>query len=70
MTEGQRDGERTLASAHVFDVYLELLQAGRLFDVAGRVVGDAVLTAHRVLVVAIAHDVAHAPEKETPHQYR
>lgn len=49
-----------LASAHVLDVYLELLQAGRLFDVAGRVVGDAVLTAHRVLVVAIAHDVAHA----------
>jgi len=54
-----------LASAHVFDVYLELLQAGRLSDVAGRAVGDAIFAAHRVVVVAIAHDVAH-----TQHVFR
>lgn len=50
----------TLATPHVPDVDLELFEAGRLADVTRRVVGDAVAAAHRVVVVAVAHDVAHA----------
>lgn len=50
----------TLATPHVSDVYLQLLEAGRLSDVAGCVVGDAVASTHRVVVVAITHNVAHA----------
>jgi len=53
----------------VLDVYLELLEAGGLADVAGRVVGDAVLAAHGVVVVAAAHDVAHAPERAHTHTH-
>lgn len=50
----------TLATSHVLDVDLQLFEAGRLSDVAGRVVGDAVAAAHRVVVVAVTHDVTHA----------
>lgn len=44
----------------MFDVDLELFEAGRLADVARRVVGEAVAAAHRVVVVSVAHYVAHA----------
>lgn len=49
-----------LTSPHVFDVDLELLEARRLPDVTRRVIGDAVAAAHRVVVVTVTHDVAHA----------
>lgn len=52
-----------MATADMFDVDLELFEAGRLADVARRVVGQAVAAAHRVVVVAVAHDVTHAAEK-------
>lgn len=51
-----------MAASHVLDVDLELLEAGRLPDVAGGVVGDAVAAAYRVIVVAVTHDVTHAQQ--------
>lgn len=42
------------------DVDLQLLETRGLADVARRVVSDAVAAAHRVVVVAAAHNVAHA----------
>lgn len=42
------------------DVNLQLFEAGRLSDVARRVVGGAVAAAHRVVIVAVTHDVTHA----------
>lgn len=50
----------TLATTHVFHVDLQLFVAGRLADVARRVVGDAVAAAHRVVVVSVTQDVTHA----------
>lgn len=50
----------TLATSHMFDVDLQLFEAGRLSDMARRVVGDAIAAAHRVVVVAVTHDVTHA----------
>lgn len=49
-----------LATSHVFDVDLELFEAGRLSDVAGRVIGDTITAAHWVVVVAVTHNVTHA----------
>lgn len=49
-----------LATADVFDVDLQLFEAGRLSDVTRRVVRDAVAAAHRVVVVSVTHDVTHA----------
>lgn len=51
-------------------VDLQLLEAGRLAHVAGRVVRDAVAAAHRVVGVAVAHDVAHAAAHRTHNQPR
>lgn len=49
-----------LTTSHVFDVDLELFEAGGLADMAGRVVGDAITAAHRVVIVAVTHNVTHA----------
>lgn len=49
-----------LATSDVSDVDLELFEAGRLSDVAGRVVRHAVAAAHWVVVVSVTHDVTHA----------
>lgn len=49
-----------MTTAHVSDVDLQLFETRRLPDVTRRVVGDAVAAAHRVLVVSVTHDVAHA----------
>lgn len=49
-----------LATSHVFDVDLELFEAGSFADMAGRVVGDAITATHWVVVVAVTHNVTHA----------
>lgn len=49
-----------LAASNMLDVNLQLFKTGRLTDMARRVVGDAVVSTHRVVVVAVTHDVTHA----------
>lgn len=49
-----------LTTAHMLDVDLQLFEAGRLPHVTRRVVGDAIAAAHRVVVMAVTHDVTHA----------
>lgn len=50
----------TLATSHVPDVDLHLFEAGRLADVTWRLVRHTVAAAHRVVIVAIAHNITHA----------
>lgn len=49
-----------LTASHMFDINLQLFQAGRLADVTRCVIGDAIISTHRVVIVAVTHDVTHA----------
>lgn len=50
----------TLTTSDMSDVDLLLFEAGCLTDMTWSVVGDAVAPTHRIIIVAITYDVAHA----------